>query len=96
MGFCHCFKSFKSFLFDICRKRLELKTWSPYESQGSEAHVCEYVFYAVHVCLGLHIVTMIAVINISQEIFAIDMLTVLKPSLERDRKHVVRLYGDSN
>ena len=35
--------------------------------------------------------------HISQEIFAIDMLTALKPSLEHDRKHVVRLlqlYGD--
>ena len=48
-------------------------------------------------CLGLHIVVMIAGIHISQEIFAIDMLTALKPSLEHDRKHAVqllRLYGD--
>ena len=30
-------------------------------------------------------------IHISQEIFAIDMLTVLKTSLEHDRKHVLRL-----
>ena len=33
----------------------------------------------------------------SQEIFAIDMLTALKPSLEHDRKHVLRwlrLYGE--
>ena len=31
---------------------------------------------------------MIAGIHISQEIFAINMLTALKPSLEDDRKHV--------
>ena len=34
---------------------------------------------------------MIAGIRISQETFAIDMLTALKPSLEYDRKHVLRL-----
>ena len=54
-------------------------------------------FYAFHVCLGLHIVVIIASIHILQEIFAIDMLTVSKPSLEHDRKHVLRLlrlYGD--
>ena len=34
---------------------------------------------------------MIAGIHISQEIFAIDMLTVLKPFLEHDRKLVLRL-----
>ena len=44
-----------------------------------------------HVCLGLDIVVMIAGIHISQEIFAIDMLTDLKPSLEHDRRHVVQL-----
>ena len=30
-------------------------------------------------------------IHISQEIFAIDLFTALKPSLEHDRKHVVQL-----
>ena len=34
---------------------------------------------------------MIAGIHILQEIFAIDMLTVLKSFLEHDRKHVLRL-----
>ena len=34
---------------------------------------------------------MIAGIHISQEIFAIDMLKALKPSLEHYRKHVLRL-----
>ena len=34
---------------------------------------------------------MIAGIHILQEIFAIDKLTVLKPFLEHDRKHVSRL-----
>ena len=43
------------------------------------------------VFLDLHIVVMIADVHISQEIFAIDMLTALKPSLEYDRKHVLRL-----
>ena len=33
---------------------------------------------------------MIAGINISQQIFAIDMFTTLKPSLKHDRKHVLR------
>ena len=40
---------------------------------------------------------MIAGIRISQDIFAINMLTALKPSLEHDRKHVLRLlqlYAD--
>ena len=35
----------------------------------------------------------------SKEIFAIEMLTALKPSLEDDSKYIVqllRLYGDSN
>ena len=30
-------------------------------------------------------------IHISQEIFAIDMLRALKPSLEHDRKYVLRI-----
>ena len=34
---------------------------------------------------------MVAGIYISQETFAIDMLTALKPFLEHDRKHVVQL-----
>ena len=40
---------------------------------------------------GLHIVVMIAGIHISQEIFANDIFTVSKRSLEHDRKHVLRL-----
>ena len=42
-------------------------------------------------------VAMIAGIHISQEKFASDMLTALKPSLGHDRKHalgLLRLYGD--
>ena len=62
-------KSLKSSLFNIFRTRLEIKAWFPYESQGSQAHVC----------LGLHIVVMIAGILISHEIFAVDMLKALKP-----------------
>ena len=40
---------------------------------------------------------MIADIHILEEIFANDILIALKPSLEHDRKHVLRLlrlYGD--
>ena len=40
---------------------------------------------------------MIAGIQISQEIFAIVVLTALKSSLEQRRKHILqflRLYGD--
>ena len=39
---------------------------------------------------------MMSGIRISQEIFAIDELTALKPTLKHDRKHVLqflRLYG---
>ena len=50
-------------------------------------------FSAFHVCFALYVVPMIAGIHISQEIFAIDMLTALKPSQEHDRKHVVQLLG---
>ena len=33
-------------------------------------------------------------INVSQEIFAMDMLKASKSSLKHRRKHVQRLYGD--
>ena len=36
---------------------------------------------------------MIAGIHILQEIFSIDMLTALKPFLEHDGEHVLRLLG---
>ena len=68
-----------------------LKAWSHYKLLGSQAHVCKHIFKAFHVSLGLHIVVMIAGIHVSQEIFAIDMLTALKPSLENDCKHALRL-----
>ena len=90
-------KPLKSSLFDIFRARLELKSLSPYQSKGSQAHVCKQVFKTFHVCLGLHIVVMITGIHISQGIFAIDMLTALKSCLEQDRNHFVqlsRLYGN--
>ena len=34
---------------------------------------------------------MITMIDVSQEIFAMDILTALKSSLKRQRKHVLRL-----
>ena len=52
---------------------------------------------AFNVCLGLHIVVMIAVIYISQEIFVSDVLTALKSYLKPSRKYDLRslqLYGD--
>ena len=76
-------KALKSSLFDIFRRRLELKAWSPYKSYGSQPYVYKQVFKAFHVCLGLHIVLMIAAIHISQEIFAIDMLTAVKTLFKR-------------
>ena len=75
------------------------KAWSPYKLSGSQKLVCKQVFKAFRVCLGLHMVVMIAVIHISQEMFASDMLTALKPSLEHDRKRVLqlsRLYLDGD
>ena len=38
---------------------------------------------------------MMASVNISQEIFAIDVLTALNSSLEHSRKHVLRLLRPS-
>ena len=46
---------------------------------------------------GLYVVVMIVNIDLSQEIFAIDMSRALKSSLKRRRKNVLRhlqLYGD--
>ena len=40
-------ESSKSSLLDTVRRRL--KTWSPYKSEGSQAHVCK------HVCLNFPI-----------------------------------------
>ena len=57
------------------------------------------IFLSFYVFLDLHIDVMIAGIHIPQDIFVIDMLTVLETSLEHDRMHVVRLlplYGDRN
>ena len=47
--------------------------------------------------LALHVVVMNVNIDLSQEIFAIDMLRALKSSLKQRHKHVLRplqLYGD--
>ena len=66
---------------------------SIFELQGvfQDTKVVWRVSVCFCVCIGLHRVVMIASIHILQEIFAIDMLTVLKPFLEHDRKHVLRL-----
>ena len=54
-------------------------------------------FWAVQVRLGFLIVVMIVSSDVSEEVFPVDVLTALKPSLEYSRKCVLRLlrlYGD--
>ena len=46
----------------------------------------EHVFQAVQLWLGLDVVVMMVNIDLSQEIFAIDMLRVVKSSLNDGRK----------
>ena len=49
--------------------------------------------------LGLYMTVMITGIDLSQEIFTVDMLRILKLSLKHRRKHVLRsfqLYGDQS
>ena len=58
---------------------------------GKDMFADKFLLSFLRICLGLHIVVMMACIHILQEIFAIDMLTVLKPFLEHDQKHVMRL-----
>ena len=57
----------------------------------SQTHVCRHASFklSAYALILIHIVVMIAGIHILQEIFAIDTLTVLKPYLEHDRKHVL-------
>ena len=51
----------------------------------------EYMFFkAVQLWLGLYMVVMIVSIDLSREIFTIDMLRALKSSLKHRRKHVLR------
>ena len=45
--------------------------------------------YASRLCLGLHILVMIAGVHIPQEIFAIDILTAIKPGL-----HIVIIIAE--
>ena len=60
-------------------------------SRKDRNHMVANTFLKVlHVCLGLHIIVMIAGFHISQEIYAIDVLTALKSSLKQRRKHVLR------
>ena len=71
--------------------------WFPHKLQGYQAHVCVHAFQVVKIWFGLHIVVTIASIDLSQEIFAIDILTALKSSLKHLRKHVqgwLRLFRD--
>ena len=79
--------------------------WRPGLSGKDRKHMFANRFFKFSTNgLVFHIVVIIAGIHISQEIFAIDIkiFAALKPSLEHDRKHIVRLlekerlYGDSN
>ena len=73
------------------------KAWSPYKSYRSQAPVCEHVFQAIQIWLGLHIIAMITNIDVSQEIFTMYILKALKSFLKHHRKHVLRLlqlYGN--
>ena len=67
-------------------------------SRKDHSHMVANTFFKLSkVRLGLHTVVMIAGIHILQEIFANNIVTTLKPSLEHDRKYVLRLlrlYGD--
>ena len=69
-------------------------------SRKDRKHMVANTFFKPFMlCLGLYIVVMISGIHISQEIFAIDVLTTLTSSpLEQRRKHVLRslrgLCGD--
>ena len=57
----------------------------------------KHIFKAFQVCLDPHIVVSDRSVHISQEIFANDLLTALKPPLEHDCKYVLQLlrpYGD--
>ena len=58
-------------------------------SEGSQAYVCEHVFQAVQLWLGLSIVVMTASIDCSQEILGIDISKDLRLSLENSHKHVL-------
>ena len=62
-------------------------------------HMFASMFFKLSAYVLVFIVVMIAGIHISQEMFAIDMLTALKPSFEHGGKHVLllsRLYLDGN
>ena len=63
--------------------------------KGSQAHVCDHIFELSR--LHRHVIVMVASIDCSQEIFAVDIITALKSSLKHSRKHVLRslqLFGD--
>ena len=51
-------------------------------SRKDRKHIVANTFLSFSCCCGLHMVAMIAGIDISQEIFAIDVLTALKSSFE--------------
>ena len=64
------------------------KAWSPYKSQGSD--VCDHVFWVVQVWLGCYVVIIAASVDLSLEVFAIDIIIALKSFLKRHHKHILR------
>ena len=63
----------------------------------SRKDVCDHIFGTVQVWLSRYIDVMVASIDLSLKIFAIDILTTLKSSLKHRRKHALRslrLFGD--
>ena len=78
---CHCFKIFEIFPCLTFSEQDPNQGPGLHRSLKDRKHMFANRFLNFHLCLSLHIFVMIAGIHISQEIFAIDMLTALKSSL---------------
>ena len=77
-------------------RTLEIRHYGPvcdvsemglYSWNNCKHTVCEHILTSVYVQLGLHVVVMITGNDLSKGIFAIDVLTAIKFSLEHSRKH---------
>ena len=67
-------------------------------NRKARKHMFESMFFlAVQAWLGRHIIVMIPSIDVSQEIFAVDILVAVKYSWKHRCKHVLQMlrpYGD--